>query len=117
LSIRKNIRTGKKKLNHTVLIELLTAHLLEKIQDFIIYLSRDKREIKTVTTLRTSGNVVKKNVTFFLIYFLHFKLHLMFNVNKPKDAARSGLSRYIPIIGKKQTIIVKSKKYIGENIN
>jgi hypothetical protein len=37
----------------------------------------------------------------------------MFNVNIPKDAARSGLSRYIPIIGKKRTIIVKSKKYTG----
>ncbi len=45
--------------------------------------------------------VVKKNVTFFLIHVLHFKLHLMFNVNIPKDAARSGLSRYIPIIGRK----------------
>jgi hypothetical protein len=37
----------------------------------------------------------KKNVTFFLLHFSHFKLHLMFNVNIPKDAARSGLSRYI----------------------
>jgi hypothetical protein len=57
--------------------------------------------MKTVTTLRTSGIVAEKNVTFFLIHALHFKLHLMFNVNIPKDAARSGLSRYIPIIGKK----------------
>jgi hypothetical protein len=32
---------------------------------------------------------------FFLIHRLHFKLHLMFNVNIPKDAAHSGLPRYI----------------------
>ncbi len=37
----------------------------------------------------------KKNVTFFLIHRLHFELHLMFNVNIPEDAARSGLPRYI----------------------
>jgi hypothetical protein len=37
----------------------------------------------------------EKNATFFLIHCLHFKLHLMFNVNIPKDSAHSGLLRYI----------------------
>ena len=37
----------------------------------------------------------KKNSTFFLIHCLHLKLHLMFNVNIPKDAARFELSPYI----------------------
>jgi hypothetical protein len=32
--------------------------------------------------------------------FFHLKLGLMSNVNIPKDAARSGLSRYILIIEK-----------------
>jgi hypothetical protein len=41
------------------------------------------------------GHSVAKNVTFFLKDFLHFKLHLMFNVNILKDAVRSGVSRYI----------------------
>jgi hypothetical protein len=38
----------------------------------------------------------KKEMSLFLpIHFLYFKLHLMFNVNIPKDAALSGLSFYI----------------------
>jgi hypothetical protein len=38
---------------------------------------------------------LKKMSLFLLIHFLYFKLYLMFNVNIPKDAAHSGLSRYI----------------------
>ncbi len=37
----------------------------------------------------------KKIVTFFLIQFLNFKLQLLFKVNILKDAARSGVLRYI----------------------
>jgi hypothetical protein len=34
LSIRKTIRTGKKKFDHTAFVELFTAHLLEKNSRF-----------------------------------------------------------------------------------
>jgi hypothetical protein len=36
-----------------------------------------------------------KKSHFFLIHFLYFKLHLLFNVNIPQDVTRFGLSRYI----------------------
>jgi len=73
-----------------------TAHLLEKIQGFIIYLSRDICEIKNITTLWTPSVLQKEKMSFFfLIHLLYFKLHLMFNANISKDAARSGLSPYI----------------------
>ncbi len=46
--------------------------------------------------LQHEKNCKKKLMSlFFLIDILHFKLYLMFNVNIPKDAARSGLSFYI----------------------
>jgi len=45
--------------------------------------------------LQHYGRSVVKKCHFFLIHVSNFKLHLMFNVNTPKDAARSGLSRYI----------------------
>jgi hypothetical protein len=66
LNIRKTIRTGKKKFDHTAFVELFTAHLLKKIQDFIIYLSRDICEIKKrYNTMDTQFWKLKKNVLFF----------------------------------------------------
>jgi len=91
LSIRKIIRTDRKKFNHTVFVELLTAHLLEKNSRFYHLLKLRYMQNKKCYTLKW-----KKNITyFFLTGSLDFKLHLMFNVNTSKDAARSGLSCYI----------------------
>jgi hypothetical protein len=93
LSIRKTIRTAKKEFNHTAFVELFTAHLLEKNSRFYhLPKLRYMRNKKCYNMVKT----VKKNKChFFLIDFLHFKLHLIFDVNIPKDAARSGLSSYI----------------------
>ncbi len=66
LSLGTNIRTDQDKFNHTVFIELFTAHLLEKkTQDFIIHRSRDISQIKNVTTLWTPCSKEKKCHFFF----------------------------------------------------
>jgi hypothetical protein len=93
-SIRKTIRAGEKDLNHTVLIELFTPHLSEKISRFYHLpkprYTRHKKLYDITDTLCS-----KKSVIVFLIRFLHFKLHLMFQINTSKGAAYSELSRYV----------------------
>ena len=94
LIIRKIIRTGQKEFNHTAFVELFTTHLLGENSRFYHLLKRryvrNKKCYNTIDTLSK-----RKCDCFFLIDFLYFKLHLIFNVNIPKDAARSRLSRYI----------------------
>jgi hypothetical protein len=97
LSIRKAILRGKKEFSHTVFVELFMAHLLEKNSRF--YHLPKPRYIQNKKMFQHYGNcAVRKKVIFFLLQFLQFKLHLMSNVNIPKDAARSELSRYVLII-------------------
>jgi hypothetical protein len=82
------------ELVHTAFVELSTAHLLKK--KFKILSFTEVEICAKQKLLQRYGYLYKeKNGTFFLIHRLHFKLHLMFNVNIPKDAARSGLPRYI----------------------
>jgi hypothetical protein len=104
LSIRKTIKTDKKEFSHTIFVELFMAHLLEKSSRF--YHRSEPRymlKIKNVATLwKTRG---KKNITFFLVQFLQFKLRSISDVNISKDAARCGLSRYILIIDKTSNYI------------
>ena len=96
LSIRKTIRTGKKEFDHIAFVELFTAHLLEKKSRF--YHLPKPRYMRNKKMLQHYGHpqyVKIKNVTFSSNTLLYFKLHLMFNINMLKDAARSGLSPYI----------------------
>ncbi len=93
MSIRKTIRTDQEKFDRTVFVELFTVHLLERNSRFYDLPKYAKQQM-----LQHYGHPYwnrKKMSHFFLTHFLDFKLHLMFNVNIPKDATRSELSCYI----------------------
>jgi len=82
--------------SYSCLIEFFTEHLLEKNSSFYhLPNPRYMRNKRCYNIMNTHYWNKKKLSLFFLIDFLRVKLHLMFNVNISKDAARSGLSRYI----------------------
>jgi hypothetical protein len=95
LSIRKTIRTDQEKFDRTVFVELFTVHLLERNSSFYdLPKLRYMRNKKCYNIMDTRIGIEKMS-PFFSNTFLNFKLHSMFNVNIPKDAARSELSCYI----------------------